>query len=35
MLIASSTVLVIAIAAVIVWRDIDVSKFKQVAGRVW
>ena len=34
MLIAGSTVLVIAVGATIVWRDIKVKDFKQVKGRV-
>lgn len=35
MLIASTAVLVIAIGAVIAWRDINVKNHKQVKGRVW
>ncbi|KAK5168005.1 MFS siderochrome iron transporter 1 [Saxophila tyrrhenica] len=35
MLIASTTVLIAAVASVIVWRDINVKNFKQVKGRVW
>ncbi|KAK3056169.1 MFS siderochrome iron transporter 1 [Extremus antarcticus] len=35
MLIASTTVLVLAVAAVIVRRDINVKNHKQVKGRVW
>lgn len=34
MLIAGSTVLVVSIVSVMVWRDIDVRKIKQVKGRV-
>ncbi len=35
MCIASTAIGVISIISVIVWRDIDVKKNKQVAGRVW
>jgi hypothetical protein len=34
MLIASTVILVIAIPATAVWRDIKVKDFKQVKGRV-
>jgi hypothetical protein len=34
MLVAGTTVLVVAIVAVAVWRDIKVKDFKQVKGRV-
>ena len=34
MLVASTAVLVIAIGAVLMWRDINVKNYKQVKGRV-